>query len=123
MFIGCGCGFGWLWLSWGLCGFCAREVFGGYKVKSEKPANLLAALLYGLIGFCSCLYYFALVLCWLVLLFLLFCLCGLWFSFPSDGMTKRKGAPCWCVLASWVVGLWLSYCVGYYETIAGGFYP
>ena len=49
--------------------------------------------------------------------------CGLWFSFPSDGMTKRKGAPCWRVLASWVVGLWLSYCVGYYETIAGGFYP
>lgn len=37
MFIGFACGFGWLWLSWGLCGFCAREVFGGYKVKSENP--------------------------------------------------------------------------------------
>ena len=45
MFIGCGCIFDWLGALRGLSGFCAREVFGGYKVKSEKPANLLAALL------------------------------------------------------------------------------
>ena len=31
--------------------------------------------------------------------------CGLWLSFPLVGMTKRKGAPCWCSLSCPVVGL------------------
>ena len=65
---------------------------------------------------CSCFYLFScfprLVLldAWLLILVLSFlfvgCCC---FLFPCGCMGKRKGAPCWCVLASWVVGcfIWL----------------
>ena len=103
----------------GLVGLYACNV---RRLRTEKrnAAHFLGLLRsIGLIGFCSCLYCccFAPVLC-------LLWLCCWWLSFPSDGMTKRKGAPP-LVLPLFVRGLCLilSYCVGYYETIAGCFYP
>ena len=66
---------------------------------------------------CSCFGCWLYCCCFASVLCLLWFGCGLWFSFPPDGMTKRKGAPCWCVLSSWVVGLFpLSY---YLDSTAG----
>lgn len=110
-----------LWLSWGLWGLYACIV-RRLEVRKRKPAYFI-----GFTGFIGC---FALVLCWLVLLFLLCCclgcfapvvcvgcvffvgLCCWWFFFPSDDMTIRKGAPCWRVLSLFVgCFIWLLLCI------------
>ena len=52
---------------------------------------------------CSC--FLCLSSCPLLVLSLFVgCCC---FLFPCGCMGKRKGAPCWCVLASWVVGCFI----------------
>ena len=92
-----------LWLSWGLWGFMRVEL-SGYGVKSEMPPIFLA--------FLACFALSALAVASIVIacLVVLDCfvpvLCGFllgcWLSFPLDGMTKRKGKPCWLVLSLFV---------------------
>lgn len=100
------CIFGCLVAFVGLVGLYACNV-RRLKVRKRNAANFVgfapiflgcfapAVALCGLSCGC-CLYCFALVVCGFLLG------CG-WFSFPSDDVTKGKGAPCWRVLSSCVV--------------------
>ena len=98
----------------GLCGFCVREWLGGLKACGVFALYfVLLSFLFPLLPSCPA---------WLPALpaFLLFVLiswlCGLafgvgwvlaFFPFRTASDTKRKGAPCWCVLSWCVVGCWL----------------
>ena len=93
----------------GLCGFCTRVELGGLKACGVF-ASLFVLLPF---FFCSCV---CLLLCWLSFFALVVFLCSLalslWlfgcgccFFFPYGLHAKRKGAPCWCVLSSCVVGV------------------
>ena len=99
-FMGARCGFGWLVAFVGFVGLYACSV---RRLRTEKriAAHFLGLLRSFSFLYCccfACLDCFAPVLCLLWL--------GCWcFFFPSDGMTKRNGAQCWCVLSSWVIRL------------------
>ena len=72
-----------------------RVVLGGYGLKSEKPANLLALL--ALLAFLALLACFALVValrglsCYCFAPVLCWSCCWWWFFFPSDDCDKKKG--------------------------------
>ena len=87
----CLCGFGVLR---GLCGFCAREVFGGLEACGVF-ASLLSSFLSSFLSFCTCFH----CLSYCPLLVLSLCLpslCGLlaFFPFRTASDTKRRGAYC-----------------------------
>ena len=99
-FIGRRCVFGCLVAFVGLVGLYACRV---KRLRSEKriAAHFLGLLRSSSFLYCcfACLGCFAPVVCagcvgWF--------LCCWWFSFPSDGMTKRKGKPLGLVLSSFV---------------------
>ena len=83
----------------GLCGFCAREVFGGLEACGVFAFLfvLFAPAFISFPAFLAC----PLVLCLSSCLPCLFlCHCGVCvFFFPFGLCAKRKGAPCWCVLS------------------------
>ena len=87
----------------GLCGFCAREVFGGYMTRGVFASILsllpsfffFAFLLSSFLSFCTCFH--CLSYCPLLVLSLcLLSLCGLlaFFPFRTASDTKRRGAYC-----------------------------
>ena len=90
----------------GLCGFCARVELGGLEACGVF-AFLLSffLLLCRLLSFCLSFSLFAPVVLWLSSFFALSLFVGCCFLFPFGICAKRKGAPCWCVLSSWVVGV------------------
>ena len=89
----------------GLWGFCVRERLGGFMSCGVFAFLfvLFAPAFISFPAFLAC----PLVLCLSSCLPCLFlCHCGVCvFFFPFGLYAKRKGAPCWCVLACSVVGL------------------
>ena len=99
----------------GLWGFCVREWLGGFR------ACGVFAFLFLLLSLCSLFFYALCQLCFgcpRLVLFLAFALFVCLWSFVafslSDEYAKRKGAKCFCVLSSCVVG-----CVGYSIAASG----
>ena len=101
----------------GLCGFCVREWLGGFG------ACCVFALVFFFFAlafhsfvlllsscFASCPFVLRCSGCLLLVLFSALSLCVFVISFSLSVYTqKRKGAPFWCVLSLWVVGVF--YCL------------